>query len=155
MKIALLLNRPDVATYGHCFRFVLGLVLLAVGHLRRRRRVLMSTVDRRVAGIALRRVSGSAGGGRCQQQRLVAALNGLYGIEVVSLGRIEAGTATDNYVASGRAGRRWFVKVYRDPRTLPSELEAIELAMFARAGGVPVPAVHRTLGRRTRGGPHQ
>ena len=80
------------------------------------------------------------------QQRLVAALNGLYGIDVVSLGRIEAGTATDNYVASGRAGRRWFVKVYRDPRTLPSELKAIELAMFARAGGVPVPAVHHTLG---------
>ena len=79
------------------------------------------------------------------QQRLVAALNGSYGIDVVSLGRIEAGTATDNYVASGRAGRRWFVKVYRDPRTLPSELEAIELAMFARAGDVPVPAVHRTL----------
>jgi homoserine kinase type II len=80
------------------------------------------------------------------QQRLVAALNGLYGIDVVSLGRIEAGTATDNYVATGRAGRRWFVKVYRDPRTLPSELKAIELAMFARAGGVPVPAVHHTLG---------
>ena len=40
------------------------------------------------------------------QQRLVAALNGLYGIEIVALGRIEAGTATDNYVASGRAGRR-------------------------------------------------
>jgi len=75
----------------------------------------------------------------------VGALNAAYGIEVVSLGRIEAGTATDNYVASGRAGRRWFVKVYRDPRTLPSELEAIELAMFARAGGVPVPAVHRSL----------
>ena len=80
-----------------------------------------------------------------QQQRLVAALNASYGIEVVSLGRIEAGTATDNYVASGRTGRRWFVKVYRDPRTLPSELKAIELAMYARAGGVPVPAAHRTL----------
>jgi homoserine kinase type II len=80
-----------------------------------------------------------------QQQRLVAALNESYGIEVVSVGRIEAGTATDNYVAFGRAGRRWFVKVYRDGRTLPSELEAIELAMFARAGGVPVPAVHHTL----------
>lgn len=80
-----------------------------------------------------------------QQQRLVAALSDFYGIEVVSLDRIEAGTATDNYVASGGAGRRWFVKVYRDRRRLPAELGAIGLAMFARAGGVPVPAVHRTL----------
>jgi Ser/Thr protein kinase RdoA (MazF antagonist) len=80
-----------------------------------------------------------------QHQRLVAALNASYGIEVVSLARIEAGNVTDNYVASDNAGRRWFVKVYRDARTLPAELEAIKLAMFARAGDIPVPAVHRTL----------
>lgn len=83
-----------------------------------------------------------------QHQRLVAALNASYGVDIVSLGRIEAGTATDNYVASGHAGRRWFVKVYRDAYTLPAELEAIELAMFARDCGVPVPAVYRTLDGR-------
>lgn len=80
-----------------------------------------------------------------QQQRLVDALNTSYGIKVASLARIDAGTATDNYVATGRFGRRWFVKVYRNPNSLPAELEAIELAMFARAGDVPVPAVHSTL----------
>ena len=95
--------------------------------------------------MALIGVSGSAGEGRCAAAATGGALNGLYGIEVVSLGRIGAGTATDNYVASGRAGRRWFVKVCRDPRALPSEREAIDLATFAGAGGVPVPAVHRTL----------
>lgn len=78
------------------------------------------------------------------EQRLGATLNDAYGIEVVSLDRVDAGTATDNYVAGGPGGRRWFVKVYRDPGSLSSEREAIELAMFARAGGVPVPAVHRT-----------
>lgn len=102
------------------------------------------TVNRRVAGPPLR-CQARLVEAVVQQQRLVAALNASYGIEVVSIDRIDAGTATDNYVASGPEVRRWFVKVYRDAHTLPAERDAIELATFARAGGVPVPAVHRTL----------
>jgi homoserine kinase type II len=44
------------------------------------------------------------------------------------------------------AGDHWFAKVYRDRGALERERAAVELAEFARAGGVPVPLVLRTRG---------
>ncbi|MGD1220541.1 phosphotransferase enzyme family protein [Streptomyces krungchingensis] len=55
------------------------------------------------------------------------------------------GTATSNYVATDGAGRRWFVKVYPQSADLGTERRALELAEFAALGGVPVPALHRTV----------
>lgn len=57
--------------------------------------------------------------------------------------RIPAGTSTDNFVVESGRGERWFAKVYHDHRSLAQEQDAIDLAMYARAGGVPVPAVRR------------
>jgi homoserine kinase type II len=67
-------------------------------------------------------------------------------VEPAETVRIRAGTATANYRITDRHGGRWFAKVYRDRDSLDlgRERAAIELAEFARAGGVPVPAVHRT-----------
>ncbi|WP_328998388.1 phosphotransferase [Kribbella sp. NBC_00709] len=56
---------------------------------------------------------------------------------------IQAGTATTNFRVVDDTGRRWFAKVYRGQ--LQRERAAIELAEFARLGGVPVPEVRRTL----------
>lgn len=76
---------------------------------------------------------------------LVEVLANSYGVDLVDVARIDAGTATDNYVGSDGPGRRWFVKVYRDPDTLSAERAAIGLARFARAGGTPIPEVYRAL----------
>lgn len=59
--------------------------------------------------------------------------------------RISAGTATDNFLVEGASGERWFAKVYPERSSLAEERAAIELAMFARTGGVPVPAVRPTV----------
>jgi Ser/Thr protein kinase RdoA (MazF antagonist) len=67
-----------------------------------------------------------------------------YGLQPVEVTQILSGTATVNYVVTDRSGERWFAKVYRDRGVLRQERAAVELAEFARAGGVPVPAVHRT-----------
>lgn len=67
-----------------------------------------------------------------------------YGVDPAQTMRIRAGTATTNYHVTDHDGRQWFAKVYRAPADLAHELAAIELAEFARTGGVPVPAVRRT-----------
>lgn len=59
--------------------------------------------------------------------------------------RIPAGTATDNFLVESGSGEKWFAKVYPERSSLAEEQAAIELAMFARAGGVPVPAVRPTV----------
>ncbi|MFM9479818.1 MULTISPECIES: phosphotransferase enzyme family protein [Streptomyces] len=56
-----------------------------------------------------------------------------------------SGTATCNYVAKDGDGRRWFVKAYPEHADLGAEGRALELAEFAALGGVPVPAMRRTL----------
>jgi Ser/Thr protein kinase RdoA (MazF antagonist) len=56
-----------------------------------------------------------------------------------------AGTATRNYVARDSDGGRWFVKAYPASADLDEERLALELGQFAQFGGVPVPAVRRTL----------
>jgi Ser/Thr protein kinase RdoA (MazF antagonist) len=55
------------------------------------------------------------------------------------------GTATRNYVARDSDGGRWFVKAYPAGAVLDAERQALELGRFARLGGIPVPAVRRTL----------
>ena len=72
--------------------------------------------------------------------RLVVA----YGIRPAMITRIAAGTATANFLVTEESGGRWFAKVYRDGGGLERERAAVELAEFARAGGVPVPGVRRT-----------
>ncbi|WP_328521002.1 phosphotransferase enzyme family protein [Kribbella sp. NBC_00359] len=67
-----------------------------------------------------------------------------YGIRPVRVTRIAAGTATANFLVTEESGGRWFAKVYRDGGGLERERAAVELAEFARAGGVPVPGVRRT-----------
>lgn len=76
---------------------------------------------------------------------LTDVLSSAYGLEPVGYTRVHAGTATDNYIVSDVLGRRWFAKVYRSHSDLQAERAAIELADFARAGGVPVPMAHRTI----------
>lgn len=66
-----------------------------------------------------------------------------YGITPDTVTRIRAGTATANYHAVTASGEQWFAKVYRKSADLSGERAAIELAEFARDGGVPVPAVRR------------
>lgn len=75
--------------------------------------------------------------------QLRRVLKRAYDIEPTRLVRIDAGTATDNYAAWDGGVPRWFVKVYRDDEGLIGERHAIELADFARAGGVPVPDLYR------------
>lgn len=65
--------------------------------------------------------------------------------------RVPAGTEADNFVAEDTDGRQWFVKVYRDRNTIDQDQSAVDLAMFACAGGVPVPSVHRTIAGRVIG----
>lgn len=67
-----------------------------------------------------------------------------YGLRPAQITEHPAGTATANYVVTDCSGEQWFAKVYRDRGTLRQELEAVELAEFARAGGVPVPELCRT-----------
>jgi Ser/Thr protein kinase RdoA (MazF antagonist) len=66
-----------------------------------------------------------------------------YGVHAVELTEIRAGTVTINFRVVDDTGCRWFAKVYRGE--LERERAAIELADFARQGGVPVPEVRRTL----------
>lgn len=75
---------------------------------------------------------------------LGATLRRAYGLDAAEAVRIPAGTATANYRVTDQDGRTWFAKVYRAPGALEPELAAMELAEFARAGGVPVPEVRRT-----------
>jgi Ser/Thr protein kinase RdoA (MazF antagonist) len=70
-----------------------------------------------------------------------------YGVHPVELTEIQAGTATVNFRVVDDTGRRWFAKVYRGG--LERERAAIELAEFAKHGGLPVPGVRRTLDGRT------
>lgn len=56
-----------------------------------------------------------------------------------------SGTATCNYVVTDGDRRRWFVKVYPQSADLSAERRALGLAEFAALGGVPVPALRRTL----------
>lgn len=58
-----------------------------------------------------------------------------------TVSRIHSGTATDNFLVASESGERWFAKVYREGSSPADDLAAIELAMFARASGVPVPAL--------------
>lgn len=71
----------------------------------------------------------------------MAALAVEYGVEPVSVERVHAGTATDNFVVSTSSGPQWFAKVYRAHADLRAERAAIELANFARSSGCPVPDV--------------
>ncbi|MEV7465410.1 phosphotransferase [Streptomyces kronopolitis] len=81
-------------------------------------------------------------------QRMITAVAGTlilaYGVSPAAVTQIPAGTATFNYAVTDRSGRRYFAKVYRDRASMAREREAVELAAFARSGGVPVPAVHPT-----------
>lgn len=89
----------------------------------------------------MREPSGSTSDG---EQLLTDALVVAYGIQPAEITRIAAGTATANFHVTDQDGDQWFAKVYRDRTVLQSELHAVELAEFARAGGVPVPGVRRT-----------
>ncbi|KOT48396.1 MULTISPECIES: phosphotransferase enzyme family protein [Streptomyces] len=72
---------------------------------------------------------------------LDAALQQAYGIRTAAITRIRSGTATTNFYVRDRTGERWFAKVYCQQADLGRELAAVELAQFARDGGLPVPAV--------------
>jgi Ser/Thr protein kinase RdoA (MazF antagonist) len=67
-----------------------------------------------------------------------------YGLQPAEVTQIPAGTATVNYRVTDRMGGEWFAKVYCGRTTLPRDRAAVELAEFARAGHLPVPAVRRT-----------
>ena len=64
-------------------------------------------------------------------------------MHAVEVTEIQAGTATVNLRVVDDGGCRWFAKVYRGE--LERARAAIDLAGFAREGGVPVPEVRRTL----------
>ncbi|WP_406346345.1 phosphotransferase [Streptomyces sp. NBC_01547] len=68
-----------------------------------------------------------------------------YRIIPIAVDEGPAGTATRNYVARDSDGGRWFVKAYPAGADLDAERQALELGQFARLGGIPVPAVRRTL----------
>lgn len=76
--------------------------------------------------------------------RLPLVLHDDFGIETSQVTRIQAGTASDNFVVTTTIGSRWFVKVYRTPADAPEATAAIALAEFAREGGTPVPVLRRT-----------
>ncbi|MFG2869014.1 phosphotransferase enzyme family protein [Streptomyces sp. NPDC048338] len=69
----------------------------------------------------------------------------LYQITPAAVSEGPAGTATRNYVAEDREGRRWFVKAYPRGTDMDAERQALALGEAARAGGVPVPSVRRTV----------
>jgi len=78
-------------------------------------------------------------------ERIGATVLSEYELQVVQLRRIRAGTASLNFAMADLAKCRWFVKVYRALAEVPEAAAAIELTEFARAGGVPVPGLRRTL----------
>ncbi|MFE7404717.1 phosphotransferase enzyme family protein [Isoptericola sp. NPDC057559] len=67
-----------------------------------------------------------------------------YGVRVGRVERVPAGTATDNFVATGGDGTRLFVKAYRTLAEVPAARAAAALTEFAGRGGTPVPHLHRT-----------
>ncbi|MET9887939.1 phosphotransferase [Streptomyces sp. NPDC006430] len=69
----------------------------------------------------------------------------LYRITPTDVSEGPAGTATCNYLAEDREGRRWFVKAYPHGTDMEAERQALALGEAARAAGVPVPAVRRTV----------
>ncbi|MFD9052727.1 phosphotransferase [Streptomyces zaomyceticus] len=69
----------------------------------------------------------------------------LYRITPAAVSEGPAGTATRNYIAEDHAGRRWFVKAYSRGTDVDEERLALVLGEAARAAGVPVPAVRRTV----------
>ncbi|CAL9586342.1 hypothetical protein SUDANB106_05149 [Streptomyces sp. enrichment culture] len=69
----------------------------------------------------------------------------LYRIVPVSVSEGPAGTATRNYLVEDREGGRWFVKEYPRGTDVAEERQALALGESARATGVPVPAVRRTV----------
>ncbi|MEV7839234.1 phosphotransferase enzyme family protein [Streptomyces albidoflavus] len=69
----------------------------------------------------------------------------LYRITPTAVSEGPAGTATRNYVAEDREGGRWFVKAYPHGTDMEQERQALALGEAARAAGVPVPAVRRTV----------
>ncbi|GAB2593422.1 phosphotransferase enzyme family protein [Pseudactinotalea suaedae] len=77
---------------------------------------------------------------------VMRAIEACYPLHVVALSRVDAGTASDNFVVSSDAGERWFAKVYRAGADIEAAEGAIALSSFARAGGSRVPAVHLTGG---------
>lgn len=79
-----------------------------------------------------------------QDPKVAGTLERCYGLHAAEIARIPAGTATANYAVTDVAGGRWFAKVYRPHSDLRREREALELAGYARARGVPVPRLRRT-----------
>ncbi|MFH9742598.1 phosphotransferase [Streptomyces roseolus] len=69
----------------------------------------------------------------------------LYRITPTVVGEGPEETATRNYIAEDHAGRRWFVKAYPRGTDLEAERQALALGEAARAAGVPVPTVRRTV----------
>ncbi|MEV7866636.1 phosphotransferase [Streptomyces sp. NPDC088124] len=69
----------------------------------------------------------------------------LYRITPAAVSEGPAGTATRNYVAEDREGRRWFVKAYPRGTDMEAERQALALGEAATAAGVTVPAVRRTV----------
>ncbi|MFF6772714.1 phosphotransferase enzyme family protein [Streptomyces sp. NPDC012637] len=69
----------------------------------------------------------------------------LYRITPAAVVEGPAGTATRNYLAEDREGGRWFVKAYPRGTDLAEERQALALGEAARAAGVPVPAVRRSV----------
>ncbi|MEU8779475.1 phosphotransferase [Streptomyces sp. NPDC048606] len=69
----------------------------------------------------------------------------LYRIAPAAVSQGPAGTATRNYLAEDREGGRWFVKAYPRGTNLDRERQALALGEAARAAGVSVPAVRRTV----------
>ncbi|MGW0770829.1 hypothetical protein [Streptomyces sp. NPDC002676] len=87
-------------------------------------------------------------------QRMITTVAGTlilaYGVTPAEAVQIPAGTVTFNCAVTDRSGRRYFAKVYRDRTAVARKRAAVELAAFARSGGVPVsnPA-HLTLPHRS------
>ncbi|MFD7919650.1 phosphotransferase enzyme family protein [Streptomyces sp. NPDC059740] len=84
---------------------------------------------------------------RVAEQMITAVAGTLilaYGVHPAEVTQIPVGTATWNYLVTTGSGRRYFAKVYLCHASVAREREAVELAAFARSGGVPVPAVHPT-----------
>lgn len=69
----------------------------------------------------------------------------LYRITPAAVSEGPAGTATRNCVAEDRESRRWFVKAYPCGTDMEAERQALALGEAARAAGVPVPSVRRTV----------
>ncbi|WP_435057722.1 phosphotransferase enzyme family protein [Streptomyces sp. bgisy060] len=87
-----------------------------------------------------------AGSGAQSDVMVVAGILALlYRIVPVSVMEGPAGTATRNYVAEDREGRPWFVKAYPPGIDVDQERQALVLGEAARAAGVLVPAVRRTV----------